>query len=91
MDNEQIVLTEEEKNVLLQYKQKSDSEAFSLGNLRKNFLASEKQVLEKCVKVDQDLMEHLRMLAKANGIPEEEQWSFSFETFSFSKVEVPQQ
>jgi hypothetical protein len=86
--NSLVQLTEEEKNVLVQYKQKSDSEAFSLGNLRKQFLASEKQVLERCAKADQDLMDHLRILAKANGVPEDEQWSFSFDTFSFSKVEA---
>jgi len=82
-----IALTEDEKSVLLQYKQKSDQETFALGNLRKQFVAAEKQVLEQSAKSDSDLMEHLKMLAKAKSIPEDGEWMFSFETFAFSKKE----
>lgn len=81
----EVVLTEEEKKVLLQYKIKSDSESFVLGNLRKNFLVQEKQALEKCEKADKDLLEHLNILAKSNEISGDEQWTFNFETFTFSK------
>ena len=88
MENEDmIVLTEDEKNVVLQYKQKSDQDTFNLGNLRKQFVVSEKQVMDQVSKSDTDLLDHLKMLAKAKSVPEDGEWMFSFETFTFSKKE----
>jgi len=83
---ESLALTEDEKKVLLQYKLTSDTEAFSLGNLRKQFLNAEAKILEKCEKADADLMEYIRNVAKAKGLPENEQWSLNLENFSFTKV-----
>jgi len=82
-----IALTDDEKNVLMQYKQKSDQDTFALGNLRKQFVAAEKQVLEQTNKSDADLLEHLKMLAKAKNVPEDGEWMFSFDSFTFSKKE----
>lgn len=86
MENENtVVLTDDEKNVVLQYKQKSDQDTFNLGNLRKQFNVAEKQVMEQASKSDTDLLDHLRMLAKAKSVPEDGDWMFNFETFTFSK------
>lgn len=79
-------LTEEEKKILVQYKQKADQETFSLGSLRKQFFYTEKQVLERVEKADSDLLDHIKMVAKAKGIPEDEQWSYDFESHCFIKV-----
>ncbi len=88
MDNENMIaLTDDEKNVILQYKQKSDQDTFNLGNLRKQFCVAEKQVMEQVSKADADLLDHLRTLAKAKSVPEDGEWMFNFETFTFSKKE----
>jgi hypothetical protein len=80
-----VVLTEEEKKVFIQYKQKSDQETFSLGSLRKQFVYAEKQILERVEKADSDLMDHIKMVAKAKGVPDGGDWVFNMETMSFSK------
>ena len=90
MENNKVALSEDEVRVLREYKIKSDSETFVLGSIRKNFLNAERQQLEKCSKTDQELMEHLRLVAKSKGIPEDEQWTFDFETQSFLRVQAQQ-
>ena len=72
----EIKLTEDEIKTLQEYQKAIDGEKSALGNLRLQFLLSEKNIVNKIERSQNDFYAHLKMLSQGKGIPSDGTWVF---------------
>lgn len=80
-----IKLTEDEIKVLQEYQKIIESEKTALGNLYLQFSLSEKNLISRIEKVQNDFYAHLKVLSQSKNIPVTGEWIFDPITYSFRK------
>ena len=80
-----LELTEEETNVLKEYQKVIDNEKINLGNLRLQFLISERSFISRIEKAQEDFYSHLKKLSQIKNIPTTGEWFFDPITYVFKK------
>ena len=81
-----IVLTNEEKNVILQYQRATEDVKITLANLRRQYLNSENRLLAGISEAENHFVTHLRKVANSHGVAADDQsWIFDPTSFSFQK------
>lgn len=85
MEENKMVLTIEEKQAVERYQQDIKDAMAALGSLRRQAMRSENSILSRLDTLEGELMNHLRVLAKNRGMPEDEDWIFDPNSFSFVK------
>lgn len=85
MEEEKMNLTIEEKHNIEKYQEEAKNALASIGSLRRQFKNSEDGLFMQLEKVESELMNYLKMLAKARGMDENEDWIFDPNNFCFVK------
>ncbi len=80
-----MILTIAEKQAVEKYQQEIKDALAAVGSIRRQFHRSEQSLLSRVDNLENELMNHLRALAKNRGMPEDEDWVFDPTTFSFVK------
>jgi len=82
----EIKLTEEEIKLLKTYLEEFTKIQNTLGAMRQQYLASEKNLMEKIIKVETEYTNYAKFLGQNKGI-EGEGWILDFDKWAFFKKE----
>jgi hypothetical protein len=85
MEENKMILTIEEKQAVERYQGEIKDAMAALGSVRRQALRSEHSLLQRIDNLENEFMNHLRALAKNRGMPDDEDWIFDPNTFSFVK------
>jgi len=82
-----MILTIDEKQVVQKYQHDIKDVMAALGSVRRQTIRSESSLLGRLDKLENELMNHLKALAKNRGMPENEDWVFDPNQYGFTKKE----
>lgn len=85
MEENNMTLTIEEKQAVEKYQKELKDAMAALGSLRRQYARSESNLLIRLDNIENEFMNHLKVLAKNRGMGEEEDWVFDPNTFAFVK------
>lgn len=82
---DKMVLNIEEKQAVEKYQQDIKDLMAALGSIRRQYIHSENNLLNKLDTMENEFMNYLRELAKERGMPEGEDWVFDPNVYGFIK------
>lgn len=84
-----IELQENEKKVIQEYQRAIEGAKSNLGNLRRQYLASENRLIGVMTQAENDFVSHIKKVADSLGLKtDSEDWVFDPNTYTFRKREA---
>lgn len=81
MDN--VLLSREEQALYSSYKNNIDNLLMRLANLRRQYVQSEKAILEEIGNTEQDLIKYIKALGQSKSLSPEGEWIFDTNALCF--------
>jgi hypothetical protein len=80
-----MTLTIEEKQAVEKYQREIKNAMAAVGSLRRQYIHSEGELVSRLNDLENEFMNHLKALAKNRGMPEDEDWIFDPNKYTFLK------